>query len=198
MTGFSRRTIGLILAICGGIGLIAAFVLAVEKVELLKDPDYSPSCSINPVLSCGSVMATDQAELFGFPNPFIGVATFPVLLATGIAVAAGVTFPRWWWLGTLAGTFSGVVFISWLFFQSVFRIEALCPYCMVVWVVTITAFWYTLLHVLGSGSITVSATFAPAVNFLRTYHSTVLLAVFVALAVIIGVEFWYYWRTLLP
>ena len=30
-----------------------------------------------------------------------------------------------------------MVFIHWLIFQSLYRIGALCPYCMVVWAVTI-------------------------------------------------------------
>ena len=51
----------------GAIGLLAAAVLLIEKVALLKDPTYVPSCSINPILSCGSIMQTSQAEAFGFP-----------------------------------------------------------------------------------------------------------------------------------
>ena len=44
----------------------------VEKIEILINPDYVPSCSLNPVLSCGSVMITPQASAFGFPNSLIG------------------------------------------------------------------------------------------------------------------------------
>jgi uncharacterized membrane protein len=94
----------------------------VEKVALLKDPSYTPSCSINPILSCGSVMTTAQAEVFGFPNPLIGVAAFPVVAATGAAVLAGARLPRWWWLSLQAGALFGVVFVHWLFVQSVSEI----------------------------------------------------------------------------
>ena len=52
---------------------LASLTLTVEKIELLIDPSYVPSCSINPVLSCGSVMVTHQASVFGFPNPLIGI-----------------------------------------------------------------------------------------------------------------------------
>ena len=45
--------------------------------------------------------------------------------------------PRWYWVGLAVGTLLGVVFIHWLIFQSLYRIGALCPYCMVVWAVTI-------------------------------------------------------------
>ena len=35
-----------------------------------------PTCSINPVLACGSVINTPQASVFGPPNPLIGVGAF--------------------------------------------------------------------------------------------------------------------------
>ena len=48
-----------------------------------------------------------------------------------------MTLPRWYWAGLAAGTLLGTVFVHWLIFQSLYRIGALCPYCMVVWAVTI-------------------------------------------------------------
>ena len=63
----------------GVVGFIAAAVLLVERIRLAQDSDYVPTCSLNPVLSCGSVMETAQASLLGFPNPIIGVAaTIPL------------------------------------------------------------------------------------------------------------------------
>ena len=70
--------------IAGIVGLAAAITLTVEKIEILINPDYVPSCSINPVLSCGSVMITPQASAFGFPNPLIGIVSFTVVLVTGV------------------------------------------------------------------------------------------------------------------
>ena len=61
--------------IAGAVGLAAALTLTIEKIEILINPDYVPSCSINPVLSCGSVMITPQASAFGFPNPLIGIVS---------------------------------------------------------------------------------------------------------------------------
>ena len=148
--GDSRR-LAWLLAVGGVVGFAAAFTLLVEKIALLKDPSYVPSCSINPILSCGSIMRTEQAEAFGFPNPILGVAGFAVVVTVGVAVLAGAKFRRWFWLGLQAGTLFGVVFIHWLIFQSLYRIDALCPYCMVVWVVTIQVFWYTTLQNLAAG-----------------------------------------------
>lgn len=125
-----------ILLIGGLAGWIASVTLTVERFKLFMDPDYKPSCSINPILSCGSVMATDQAAVFGFPNPLIGVVGFSVLVTLAVLAIAGVGFPRWIWGGLWLGLLLGMVFIGWLIFQSLYRINALCPYCMVVWAAT--------------------------------------------------------------
>ena len=45
----------------GVLGFVAAFALILDRIELLKDPDFVPSCSINPLLSCGTIMKTGQA-----------------------------------------------------------------------------------------------------------------------------------------
>ncbi|GGM82900.1 membrane protein [Longimycelium tulufanense] len=145
-----RRFFPGLLAIAGVIGWASAFLLTIERLRLYEDPTYIPSCSVNAVLSCGSVMQTPQASVFGFPNPLIGLAGFAVVITIGVAALAGAWFPRWIWLGLLGGSAAATVFIHWLIFQSIYEIGALCPYCMVVWVVTIPTFWYTLLHVLDT------------------------------------------------
>ncbi|MBV9353006.1 MAG: hypothetical protein JOZ23_15960, partial [Mycobacterium sp.] len=66
--------------IAGVIGLIASVTLTAEKIRLLTDSSYVPSCNLNPVLSCGSVMVTPQASLLGVPNPLIGIAAFTVVV----------------------------------------------------------------------------------------------------------------------
>ena len=52
-------------------------------------------------------------------------------------------------LGGLAvGSGLGVVFVHWLAFQSLYRIGALCPWCMVVWSVVVpVAAWALLILV---------------------------------------------------
>ena len=77
--------------IAGVVGLAAALTLTIEKIEILINPDYVPSCSINPVLSCGSVMITPQASAFGFPNPLIGIVSFTVVVVTGVLALAKVS-----------------------------------------------------------------------------------------------------------
>src|ERR1700704_1316893 len=64
----------------GVTGLIASFVLATEEFHLLKNPDTILSCSFNLVLNCATVMKTWQASVFGFPNMFIGLMGFPMVI----------------------------------------------------------------------------------------------------------------------
>ncbi|WP_459548246.1 vitamin K epoxide reductase family protein [Nocardia sp. X0981] len=124
-----------VLLLGGLAGWIASLALLVEDFKLLSEPGYVPSCSLNPVLSCGSVMATDQAQVLGFPNPIMGVIGFSVVVTLAVLSVAGVGLPRWIWTGLWLGTAAGTLFICWLIFQSLYRINALCPYCMVVWAI---------------------------------------------------------------
>lgn len=190
------KRLGAILVGGGAVGLVAAFVLLLEKIELLKDASYTPSCSLNPILNCGSVMVTDQAEVFGFPNPLLGIAAFPVVLATGAALLAGARLARWYWAGLQVGVTLGLGFVLWLMFQSLYRIGALCPYCMVVWAVVLPVFWYVTLRNAGAGLFGAEVAGARVVRTLREWHLFALtLAVLLVLVLIIE-QFWYYWKTL--
>jgi uncharacterized membrane protein len=177
--------------IAGALGLTAAITLTVEKIELLIDPSYVPSCSINPVLSCGSVMATPQASAFGFPNSLLGIVGFSVVVVTGVLAVAKVALPRWYWAGLAAGTLLGVVFIHWLIVQSLYHIGALCPYCMVVWTVSIP-----LLVVVASIALQPLAGNKMARVVYQWRWSLVTLW-FVALILMVLVRFWNYWSTLM-
>lgn len=183
------------LLMAGGlIGLAASLVLLVEKVELLKNPDYVPSCNISPLLSCGSIMRTTQSEAFGFPNPILGVIGFAVVATVGASLVTGAKYGLGFWLGLQAGTTLGAVFVHWLIFQSLYRIDALCPYCMVVWVVTMAIF----LHVtLATGRRMRPQATGVIVRFGSEFHGVILTAWVLLVAGLITIRFWDYWLTLL-
>lgn len=191
------RALAWLLLVGGLIGTAAAFVLAVEKFKLLTDPAYVPSCSINPILSCGSIMTTDQAEVLGFPNPLIGIAVLPMVAATGAAVLAGTQLARWYWLGLQAGATAGMAFVCWLIFQSLYRIGALCPYCMVVWCVVLPIFCYLTLRNASQGVFGERVARARTVRIVGEAHALVLTAPALVVVALIGEQFWSYWSTLL-
>ncbi|MET0135163.1 MAG: vitamin K epoxide reductase family protein [Kibdelosporangium sp.] len=180
------RLLPWVLAFGGGVGLVASLVLTVEKIALLKNPAYVPSCSIDPVLSCGSIMRTWQAEFFGFPNPLLGIAGFAVVTTVGVVLLTGARLPRWFWLGTQFGALLGVLFVHWLMYQSLYVIGALCPYCVIVWLVTILVFWYTTLHNLPPGRLGA---------VLTGYHGVVLTVWYLLVVLAVLQAFWTYWLT---
>jgi uncharacterized membrane protein len=185
------------LVVGGLVGLLASAVLLIERIRLADDGDYVPSCSINPIISCGSVMESAQAALLGFPNPLIGVAAFPVVVATGAALLAGGRLARWYWLGLQAGVSAALGLVAWLVFQSLYRIGALCPYCMVVWTVVIPLFWYVTLRNLAAGVLGQAAAASRATALAREWHAPAVLMAYLLVVFLIAVRFWSYWSTLL-
>lgn len=136
------RAFAVLLVLTGAAGLLASWVITLDKFKLLEDPGFTPGCSLNPVVSCGSVMTSDQASAFGFPNPMLGLVAYGVVVCVGASLLAGAAFPRWYWLAFAAGCLFGVGFVSWLQFESLYRINALCLWCCLAWVATILMFWY--------------------------------------------------------
>jgi uncharacterized membrane protein len=191
------RLLPWLLVVGGAVGLVAAFTLMVEKIALLRDPAYVPTCSINPILSCGSVMTKPQAEAFGFPNPLLGLVGFAIVVTVGVALLGRARLPRWFWLGLQAGVTFGAVFVHWLIYQSLYVIGALCPYCMAVWAVTMPIFWYVTLHNLGSGQLPVPVPLRGVVRAVTNYHAVALTLWYLAVLTLIGQRFWAYWSTLL-
>lgn len=148
----SDRVIGWLLTVGGLVGLFGSGMLVYERFQMLLDPSHQLSCDFSVWVSCGTVMNSAQATLFGdIPNPMIGMAAFPVVTTFGVAILAGARLPRWMWLGLNTGALAGAVFVTWLFTQSVYDIQSLCPYCMVVWAATIPIFVFTTAYNLARG-----------------------------------------------
>ncbi|HMH70226.1 MAG TPA: vitamin K epoxide reductase family protein [Candidatus Saccharimonadales bacterium] len=129
----------------GLVGLAASFVLAVEEFHLLKNPNAILSCSINTVLNCSTVMETWQASVFGFPNMFIGLMGYPIVVTVAIVALTKAKLPRWFWIVANVCYLLAALFAYWLFFNSVYVIEVLCPWCLIVTFVT-TIILATLTH----------------------------------------------------
>jgi uncharacterized membrane protein len=131
-----NRWIFLSMLIGALLSLVAAFVLSVEAIELAKNPDASLSCSVNIVLNCATVAKHPSASLLGFPNSFFGLLAEPVVITVAIAGLMGIAFPRRFMFLAQIGYSLGFVFAVYLFFTSMFVIQALCPWCLLVTVST--------------------------------------------------------------
>ncbi|WP_454858838.1 vitamin K epoxide reductase family protein [Promicromonospora soli] len=156
-TPFGARTMGLLLVVLGGIGFVASFALAWEKYLGFVEPERAASCTINLFVTCTAAMDSWQGALLGFPNPYLGVAAFPVVITTGVMLLLGTRLPRWYWLSLLVGTVLGQALVFFLMWTSFYDIVALCPYCMVVWTIMWPLLWYQLVRGVRSGDLRVSA-----------------------------------------
>jgi len=144
--GGTARMLGTWLVVAGLIGLYAACALTLDKLSYWQQiaQGHTPtlSCAINAVVNCGNVINTPQASIFGsFPNPLIGVLAWPVVIGFGILLLSGMAPRAWHWLGLQVGVTGAIVIVTWLQFETTYRINALCPWCMVTWAVTIPTFW---------------------------------------------------------
>jgi uncharacterized membrane protein len=187
------RALPWVLIIIGTIGLLCSIILTVDKMHVLRDPGYKPGCDLNPVLSCGSVMDSAQSTALGFENTFIGLAGFAVIVTTGVVLLAGAQLKRWYWLGLQVGVTFGVLFVHWLIYNSLYRIESLCPYCMATWVIVITGFWYVTLHNIQERHIRLKGKLLQAAAFARKHHLDILVAWLLVILVLILHKFWYYY-----
>lgn len=136
---FTARPLGtaLMLIVTSVIAMVATIIIIVERSILTANPGYVTSCDINPWLSCGRVMQSWQAMTFGFPNTYVGIVAFSVLITVGVSLLAGARFARWFWLLMNLGILAGLAFAAWLWFAAVYSIGTLCLYCMIVWAMVI-------------------------------------------------------------
>ncbi len=177
--------------------MLCSGILTVEKIQLLQHPNSQLGCDLNPIVACGPVINMPQASVFGFPNPVIGLVGFGVIATVGAGMLAGAAFKRWFWLVLQAGVVFGIGFVTWLQFQSIFRIGALCPYCMVVWSIMIPIFWYTTLYNLRENYLPTPTRLRGFVDFLQRHHGDILVVWYLVIIGVILHHFWYYWSTLL-
>ena len=137
----SSRIIFTTMLITSALGLLAAFVLSIEAIELLKNPNAQLSCSINAVINCATVAQTSYSSLLGFPNSFIGMMVMPVFVVVSIAGLYGVKFPSQFMFAVQIVAFSALLFAFYLFHISIVIIQVLCPWCLLVDVTTIIMFF---------------------------------------------------------
>jgi len=186
----SYRQTAWILVVGGIIGIIASIELIIQKISVLSNPDFVPNCDINPVLSCGSVINTEQASLFGFPNPVLGVIGFTIVIMFGALLFAGVELPRSMWLGLNLGALAGMFFVVWLVGQSLYVIGALCPWCMVVWSITIPIFWQVTTDNLASNRLSLGKSLSEIIVALKWILVAASYLIIMALIFVRWQDFW--------
>jgi uncharacterized membrane protein len=185
-----RRPIALaILLIVGGIlGLIAAFALTLDKIAVLQNPAFEPSCNFSLLVQCGKNLASPEGAAFGFPNPLLGLMGFPAPIAVGVGLLAGARFARWFWLLFNVGMLGALGFVVWLIGVSIFRLGTLCPWCMLVWSMVIPMTLATTFYNVAAGNLPVGRPLRRVGAFLYGWTPLVSLLAYVAVAVLAQVR----------
>ncbi|WP_067782669.1 vitamin K epoxide reductase family protein [Actinomyces vulturis] len=184
---------GWMMVVTSLVAIASCWHLIAAEIDQLKNPMGSLSCDINPLVSCGASLNVWQGNLLGVPNAFIGAMAFAALAVLGGLSALGVRLPRVAWWGMLAGCVGGLVFVGWFLGVSVLTFHKLCPYCMIIWSMTIpiattTWGWAGKLGVIGC-SVSGEKLFAA-----RWWAAFALVLIVIA---IIGISFAGQWALLL-
>lgn len=162
MTAQRTRPVGyaIWLIVASVVGWWAAFQLTLDKIIQLENPDAVLGCNISVMIQCGKNLDSWQGEVFGFPNPIIGLTGWMAPMVVGVALLAGARFPRWFWGAFGAGVTFAFGFVCWLIGQSLYapNLGVLCPWCMLTWAVTIPTFFATVLHLFRNGTFSSSPT----------------------------------------
>lgn len=142
-------------------------------------------------------MKTKQATLLGVPNSIFGLISFTMLLTVGFVILSGAKLKRWLWVVGEVIALAGVIFMHYLFFQGVYRINAICPWCFTVWMATIPIFWYVTMYNLSQRNIRLPKQLTAAGEFIQRHHVDILVVWYLIIFGILGAHFWYYWQTLI-
>lgn len=138
------------------LGWFAAFQLTMDKFIQLENPDAALSCNVSVMIQCGKNLDSWQGEVFGFPNPLLGLTLWTAPLVVGVALLSGARFPRWFWGLFGVGVTFALGLVIWLIGQSVYapNLGVLCIWCMLTWSVTIPTFLATMVHLARNGTLT--------------------------------------------
>lgn len=123
------------------LGLFASFTLSIEAVELAKNSNAVLPCDFAAALSCSTVGKHPTASILGFPNAFVGVISFSVMLTVAVAGLMKTRYPKLFMYLAWAGGVAGLVFATWMFLISVFVIGVLCPWCLTTDIATLVVLW---------------------------------------------------------
>ena len=99
-----------------------------------------------PGLDCGVVLASDQAKLWGIPVAWLGVIGFLMLIILSLDRYLNMDLERTYYnkiLLPITGII-GVIFGSYLTYAEAFIIHEWCPFCVIAFVLTLTATFFCI------------------------------------------------------
>ena len=133
----SATWVYLVMLVASAVALAVSFILSADTLKLARNPNQQLGCDVNAVLSCSTVAQSWQAEIvkFGglsYPTAFFGIAAESMFVTIAVIGLARIAVPRWFAACTWLGGLAALAYSYWLTSQSLFVIQALCPWCMVL------------------------------------------------------------------
>jgi uncharacterized membrane protein len=122
-------------------GLAASTYLTVEHFS--SSPSYA--CPVSATINCIKVTTSSYSELLGIPVAVLGLLFFLGMTPLCLPVAWRSANP-WPARLRLAGSSLGVVFVVYLVWAELFRIDAICLWCTGVHAVTLALFAVVVLE----------------------------------------------------
>lgn len=134
------------------IGAIAGLgSLTTAYLTFVKFTQSSAAC---PTKSCDLVLASDYAEIFGLPLALFGFLAYAAMAVFALAPLVVKStqnkelrsrLENWTWLLLLAGAIAMSVFSGYLIYLLLFKIQAVCLYCVASAIFSVSLLVLTLL-----------------------------------------------------
>ena len=103
-------------------------------------------CPVNSTINCTKVTTSPESIVFGiFPVAVLGLAfyVFMVAINSPWAWRMDLDIVRW---ARLAGVLTGIVFVLYLIYVELFKVNAICEYCTGVHIITFLLFGLIMFH----------------------------------------------------
>ncbi len=138
--------------IAGVIAGVVSFLLYQEYIGQLNGAEPLISCDISPFITCGPNLLSPAGNLLGFTNAILGMVLFFGPIYAGVsALAAPNGMRAWYWRVYAIFVLGGFVLVHVFAYRSIFQFGSLCPWCMIVWLMTIPLFWSVLVWTMRAG-----------------------------------------------
>jgi uncharacterized membrane protein len=162
---------------------------ASERIFMLKNPEASLNCNLNPVVDCTGVLNDQLSAVFGFPNAFLGMIFFAILATSGLLLLSGGKFTGRFRHFVFGVSLVLILFSVWFFAISLYVLGKICLFCVVGWIVSVPIFWYGLLYYLHSATGIIKQHTSKVLQFGLKHHIDIIILIFVTMAVLFLIRF---------
>lgn len=152
MAGGAPLPYALLALICSLVGVGSSIGLLLSERTLLSNPNGPLSCDINPLVGCSDFLTSEyNTAFFSVPNAVWGLAFFSAIAALSVAWLAGARFSTWLWRLICVGMLGASAWLVWFWHVSFFVKGSMCPFCLVIWCVTIPLVIHTWIRAAQGG-----------------------------------------------